>query len=83
MTGIRAQRKGLRAQKNRIMDHEAFEPESGIRLITWSKNLLSQYNFRSMRFVSIAFPGRGTLPILASGWRGGWQQFLSYEVLVV
>ena len=27
----------------------------------------------------IEFPGRGTLPILTSGWR----QFLSYEVLVV
>ena len=70
MTGIRAQRKGLRAQKNGIRDHNAFEPESGIRFITRSKNLLK---------ISIEFPGRGTLPILASGWR----QFLSYEVLVV
>ena len=43
MTGIRAQRKGLRAQKNGIRDHKAFEPESGIRFITRSKNLLSQY----------------------------------------
>ena len=43
MTGIRAQRKGLRAQKNGIMDHKAFEPESGIRFITRYKNLLSQY----------------------------------------
>ena len=43
MTGIRAQRKGLRAQKNRIRDHKAFEPESGIRFITRSRNLLSQY----------------------------------------
>ena len=31
MTGIRAQRKGLRAQKNEIRDHKAFEPELGIR----------------------------------------------------
>ena len=43
MTGISAQRKGLRAQKNGIRDHKAFEPESGIRFITRSKNLLSQY----------------------------------------
>ena len=43
MTGIRAQRKGLRAQKNGIRDHKAFEPESGIRFITRSKNLLSHY----------------------------------------
>ena len=43
MTGIRAQRKRLRAQKNGIRDHKAFEPESGIRFITRSKNLLSQY----------------------------------------
>ena len=43
MTGIRYQRKGLRAQKNGIRDHKAFEPESGIRFITRSKNLLSQY----------------------------------------
>ena len=43
ITGIRAQRKGLRAQKNGIRDHKAFEPESGIRFITRSKNLLSQY----------------------------------------
>ena len=43
MTGIRAQRKGLRAQKNGIRDHKAFEAESGIRFITRSKNLLSQY----------------------------------------
>ena len=51
MTGIRAQRKRLRAQKNGIRDHKAFEPDSGIRFITRSKNLLSQYNFRLMRFV--------------------------------
>ena len=70
MSGIRAQRKGLRAQKNGIRDHNAFEPESGIRFITRSKNLLK---------ISIEFPGRGALPILASGWR----QFLLYEVLVV
>ena len=43
MTGLRAQRKGLRAQKNGIRDHKAFEAESGIRFITRSKNLLSQY----------------------------------------
>ena len=43
MTGIRAQRKGFRAQKNGIRDHKAFEPESGIRFITRSKNLSSQY----------------------------------------
>ena len=43
MTGIRAQRKRLRAQKNGIRDHEAFKPVSGIRFITKSKNLLSQY----------------------------------------
>ena len=43
LTGIRAQRKGLRAQKNGIRDHKAFEPESGIRFITRSKNILSQY----------------------------------------
>ena len=30
MTGIRAQRKGLRAQKNRIRDHKVFEPESAV-----------------------------------------------------
>ena len=40
MNEIRAQRKGLRAQKNGIRDHKAFEPESGIRFITRSKNLL-------------------------------------------
>ena len=34
MSGIRAQRKRLRAQKNGIRDHKAFKPESGIRLIT-------------------------------------------------
>ena len=80
MTGIMAQRKGLRAQKNGIRDHKAFEAESGIRSITRSKNLLSQYfSALIIRFVSTVFPGRGTLPILASGWR----QFLSYEVLVV
>ena len=39
MTGIRVQRKGLRAHKNGIRDHKAFEPESGIRFITRSKNL--------------------------------------------
>ena len=81
--GLRAQRKGLRAQKNGIRDHKAFEPESGIRFITRSKNLSSQYFFRLIRFVSIEFRDRGTLPILASDWRGGWRQFLSYEVLVV
>ena len=43
MTGIRAQRKRLRAQKNEIRDHTAFKPESGIIFITRSKNLLSQY----------------------------------------
>ena len=43
MTGIRAQRKRLRAQKKGIRDHEAFEPQSGIRFITQSKNLSSQY----------------------------------------
>ena len=43
MIGIRTQRKGLRAQKNGIRDRKAFEPESGIRFITRSKNLLSQY----------------------------------------
>ena len=43
MTGIRAQRKGLRAQKNGIRDHKAFEPKSGIRFITRSKNFLAQY----------------------------------------
>ena len=43
MTGIRAQRKRLRAQKNGIRDHKAFKPESGIRFITRSKNLFSQY----------------------------------------
>ena len=54
MTGIRAQRKGLGAQKNGIRDHKAFEPESGIRFITQSKNLLSQYFLvRLIRFVSI------------------------------
>ena len=41
MTGIRAQRKGLRDQKNGIRDHDAFEPESGIRFITRSKNLIT------------------------------------------
>ena len=40
---IRAQRRGLRAQKNGIRDHKAFESESGIIFITRSKNLLSQY----------------------------------------
>ena len=43
ITGIRAHRKGLRAQKNGIRDHKVFEPESGIRFITQTKNLLSQY----------------------------------------
>ena len=43
LTGIRAQRRGLRAQKNEIRDHKTFEPESGIIFITRSKNLLSQY----------------------------------------
>ena len=43
MTGIRAHSKGLRAQKNGIRDRKAFEPESGIRFITRSKNLLSHY----------------------------------------
>ena len=38
----RAQRKGLRAQKNGIRDHKAFKPKSWIRFITRSKNLLSQ-----------------------------------------
>ena len=33
MTGIRAHRKRLRAQKNGIRDHKAFEPDSGIRLL--------------------------------------------------
>ena len=41
MIGIRAQRKGLRDQKNGIRDHDAFEPESGIRFITRSKNLIT------------------------------------------
>ena len=69
-TGIRAQRKGLRVQKNGIRDHKAFEAESGIRFITLSKNLLSQYfSALIIRFVSTVFPG--------------WRQFLSYEVLVV
>ena len=44
MTGIRAQRKRLRAQKNGIRDHKAFKPESGIRFITRSKNLRDQNN---------------------------------------
>ena len=41
MTGIRAQRKRLRAQKNGIRDHKAFKPESGIvdkvsaHIISW------------------------------------------------
>ena len=34
---------GIRAQKNGIRDHKAFKPESGIRFITRYKNLLSQY----------------------------------------
>ena len=42
MTGIRAQRKRLRAQKNWIWDHKAFKPASGIRFITRSKNLRDQ-----------------------------------------
>ena len=81
MTGISAQRKRLRAQKNGIRDHKAFEPKSGISFITRSKNLSSQYYSVLIRFVSVEFPGQGTLPVLASGWR----QFLShwYKVLVV
>ena len=43
MAGIRAQRRGVRAQKNGIRDHKAFEPKSGIRFITRSKNFLTQY----------------------------------------
>ena len=80
-SGLKAQNMtGIRAQKNGIRDHKAFEAESGIRSITRSKNLLSQYfSALIIRFVSTVFSGRGTLPILASGWR----QFLSYEVLVV
>ena len=80
-SGLKAQNMtGIRAQNNGIRDQKAFEPESGIRFITRSKNLLSQYfSALIIRFVSTVFPGRGTLLILASGWR----QFLSYEVLVV
>ena len=43
MTEIKAQRTGLRAQKNGVRDQKAFEPKSGIRFITRSKNLSSQY----------------------------------------
>ena len=43
-SGLKAQNmSGLRAQRNGIRDHKAFEPESGIRFITRSKNLLLQY----------------------------------------
>ena len=41
--GLRAQKKGLRAQKKGIRDYKALEPESWIRFIIRSKNLLSQY----------------------------------------
>ena len=43
MTEIRAQRKGLRAQKNGIGDHKAFEPKSGIRVLHGLK--ISSHNF--------------------------------------
>ena len=43
MTGIEAQRKGLRAQKKGIREYKVLEPESWIRFIIRSKNLLSQY----------------------------------------
>ena len=37
----RAQGSEERGQRNGIRDHDAFEPESGIRFITRSKNLIT------------------------------------------
>ena len=51
-------------------------PNQGSDLLHGLKSLITIF-FRIIRFLCIEFPGRGTLLILASGWR----QFLSYEVL--
>ena len=58
---------GIRAQRNGIWDHKAFEPKSGIRFITRPKNLFSQYFFRIIRFVSIEFPVKVHYLLLPAG----------------
>ena len=65
MTGIRAQRKGLRAQKNGIRDHKAFEPESGIRFITRSKNLLS-HRISWPRYITYSYFRLAAVPVIRS-----------------
>ena len=80
MTGIRAQRKGLRAQKNGIRDHKAFEPESGIRFITRSKNLLLQYfsNFLAEVHYLFLFPAGGS-PCQTKNWLFDENIMVSYS----
>ena len=65
MTGIRAQRKGLRAQKNEIRDHKAFEPESGIRFITRSTNLLS-HKISWPRYITYSYFRLVAVPVIRS-----------------
>ena len=65
MTGIRTQRKGLRAQKNEIRDHRAFEPESGIRFITRSKNLLS-HRISWPRYITYSYFRLAAVPVIRS-----------------
>ena len=80
MTGIRVQRKGLRAQKNGIRDHKAFEPESGIRFITRSKNLLLQYfsNFLAEVHYLFLFPAGGS-PCHMKNWLFDENIMVSYS----
>ena len=62
MTGIRAQRKRLRAQKNGIRDHKAFKPESGIvdkvsaHVISWPR-YITYSCFRLVAVPVIRSPG--------------------------
>ena len=80
MTGIRVQRKGLRAQKNGIRDHKAFEAESGIRFITRSKNLLLQYfsNFLAEVHYLFLFPA-GSSPCHTKNWLFDENIMVSYS----
>ena len=68
MTGIRAQRKRLRAQKNGIRDHKAFKPESGIvdkvsaHIISWPRYI----TYSCFRFAAV--PVIRSLGCLTKTW---------------
>ena len=68
LTGIRVQRRGLRAQKNGIRDHKAFKPESGIvdkvsaHIISWPRYI----TYSCFRFAAV--PVIRSLGCLTKTW---------------